>query len=78
MTEFINLYFKRLGEAKSKPKKDIVITRFKNASINNSLFNDMDKDLVLGWYNSTKFATPFSLDTNWTKALAEIRGKSWD
>ena len=78
MTEFVNLYFKRLGEAKSKPKKDIVITRFKNASINNSLFNDMDKDLVLGWYNSTKFATPFSLDTNWTKALAEIRGKSWD
>lgn len=78
MTEFVNLYFKRLAEAKSKSKKEIVTARFKNASINNSLFNDMDKELVLGWYNSTKFATPFSLDTNWTKALAEIRSKHWE
>jgi hypothetical protein len=78
MTEFVNLYFKRLAEANSKSKKNIVVARFKNASINNSLFNDMDKELVLGWVNNTKFATPFSLDTNWKKALEEVRSKSWD
>jgi hypothetical protein len=78
MTEFVNLYFKRLAESNSKSKKEIVVTRFKNASINNSLFNDMDKELVLGYYNSTKFATPFSLDTNWENALKEIRSKSWE
>lgn len=78
MTEFVNLFFKRLGEANNKSKKQIVITRFKNASINNSLFNDMDKELVLGYYNNEKFATPFSLDTNWVKALEEVRSKSWN
>lgn len=78
MIEYLTLYFKRLGEAKNKAKKDIVVTRFKNASINNSFFHDMDQELVLAYYNSSNFATPFSLDTDWTKALAEIRSKSWD
>lgn len=79
MTEFVNLYFKRLAESSNKSKKDVVMTRFRNASLNNSLFQDMDKELVLGYYNnSAKFPTPFSLDTDWVKALAEIRSKSWE
>lgn len=79
MTDFVNLFVKRLSEAgKDKSKREIVFQRFKNASINNSLFNDMDKDLVLAYYNSEKFITQFSLDTNWVKALAEIRSKSWE
>ncbi|MBM6992773.1 MAG: hypothetical protein I3J02_05855 [Prevotella sp.] len=78
MTEFVNLYFKRLSEAQNKEKKDIAIARFKNASINNSLFQDMDKELVLAYYDNPKFTTPFSLDTDWVKALAEIRSKSWE
>ena len=78
MTDFVNLYFKRLAEANTKSKREIAISRFKNASINNSLFNDMDKDLVLGYYNNAKFPTPFSLDTDWVKALKEIRSKNWN
>ncbi len=78
MTEFVNLYFKRLSEASNKEKKDIAVARFKNASVNNSLFQDMDKDLVLAYYDNPKFTTPFSLDTDWVKALAEIRSKSWE
>lgn len=77
MTDFVNLYFKRLAEANTKSKREIATSRFKNASINNSLFNDMDKDLVLGYYNNAKFPTPFSLDTDWVNALKEIRSKNW-
>jgi hypothetical protein len=47
------------------------------ASVNNSLFHDMDKDLAEAYLNNTKFVTPFSLDTDWEKALAEIRGYDW-
>lgn len=78
MTEYLALYFKRLAEAKNKSKKEIVVTRFKNASLNNSFFNDMDKELVLSYCDNPNFTTPFSLDTDWVKALEEIRSKSWE
>lgn len=78
MTDFVNLYFKRLAEANTKSKREIATSHFKNASINNSLFNDMDKDLVLGYYNNPKFPTPFSLDTDWVKALGVVRSKNWN
>lgn len=77
LMEFVQLYFKRLSES-SKSKKNIVVARFKNASLNNSLFQDMDKDLVLAYVNNPTYTTPFSLDTDWTKALKEIRSISWD
>ncbi len=78
MTEFVNLYFKRLSEAKNDSKKEIAVTRFKNASLNNALFGDVDYDLCRAYVNNSNFMTPFSLDTDWVKALAEIRSKSWE
>jgi hypothetical protein len=78
LTEFVKLYFKRLSEKSKDKDKNIVVARFRNASLSNSLFNDLDKDLVLAYVNSSKFPTPFSLDTNWVKALAQIRSMSWD
>ncbi len=75
MYEFVNLFVKRLAEAKKKTDKEIVKTRFMNASINNSRFNDMDKELVLSYYDNPNYLTRFSLDTDWVKALAEIRSK---
>ncbi len=79
MTEFVNLYFKRLSEAgNSKSKKEIALARFKNASLNNALFGDVDYDLCHAYVDNANFMTPFSLDTDWVKALAEIRSKSWD
>ncbi|MGI6232190.1 MAG: hypothetical protein ACOYJF_04975 [Prevotella sp.] len=78
LMEFVQLYFKRLSENNSKSKKEIVVSRFKNASLNNSLFHDMDKDLVLAYVSNTLYTTPFSLDTDWVKALKEIRSISWD
>lgn len=79
MTEFVNLYFKRLSEAgNNKSKKEVTLARFKNASLNNALFGDLDYELCRAYVDNAKFMTPFSLDTDWVKALAEIRSKSWD
>lgn len=78
MTEYVNLYFKRLSEAKSNSKKEVAVARFKAASLNNSLFGDTDYELCRAYVDNNNFLTPFSLDTDWVKALAEIRSKSWD
>ena len=51
------------------------MARFKNASISNSRFNDTDKELVLSYYDNSNYMTQFSLDTDWVKALAEVRRK---
>ena len=78
MYQFVNLFVKRLSESAKKEAKDIVIARFRNASINNPMFNDTDLDLVLSYYNNPEYLTRFSLDTDWVKALEEIRSKKWD
>ena len=75
MYDFVNLFLRRLGEAKKKSAKEAVIARFRTASINNSRFNDMDRDLVLSYYDNSNYLTRFSLDTDWVKALAEIRSQ---
>ena len=75
MYDFVNLFLRRLGEAKKKSAKEAVIARFRVASVNNSRFNDMDRDLVLSYYDNSNYLTRFSLDTDWVKALAEIRSQ---
>ena len=75
MYQFVNLFVKRLTESNKKEAKEVVMTRFRNASINNPLFNDMDLDLVLSYYNNPEYLTRFSLDTDWMKALEEVRDK---
>jgi len=73
MIEYVNLYVKKLSEQKKKKDRETVKDRFKYASMQNSLFNDMDKDLVYGYVNNDRYITQFSLDTNWVKALAAVR-----
>ena len=75
MHEYIQLYMERLAKAKKKSDRDIVITIFKDASINHPLFNDMDKELILSYFNNDNFITQFSLDTDWVKALEAVRKK---
>ena len=75
MYQFVNLFVKRLAESNKKEAKEVVMTRFRNAAINNPLFNDMDLDLVLSYYNNPEYLTRFSLDTDWMKALEEVRDK---
>jgi hypothetical protein len=37
------------------------------------MFNDTDKDLVLAYDNNENYITRFSLDTDWEKALQQVR-----
>ena len=71
--EFINLYMDKMGKTDKKKEKTTILNIFKSASINNPRFFDMDKPLVLSYYNNDNYLTQFSLDTDWVKALAEVR-----
>lgn len=51
------------------------MSKFKKVTIESALFNDMDKEIVYAYVDNNNFITPFSLDTNWVKALEEIRTK---
>ena len=58
---------------KKKNHRDIIMSRFKKVTIENALFNDMDKDIIYAYVDNDNFITQFSLDTNWVKALEEVR-----
>ena len=73
MIDFVNLYIKRLSMEKKKNQRDIIMSRFKKVTIENALFNDMDKDIIYAYVDNENFITQFSLDTNWVKALEEVR-----
>lgn len=75
MIEFVNYFVARLKVTDKAKDKDLLKTKFKAATINNSLFNDMDKELVYGYVDNDKFITQFSLDTDWVKALEEVKKK---
>ena len=45
---------------------------YKEATIHCPRFNDMDKDLILSYYNNDNFLTQFSLDCDWEKAQQEV------
>lgn len=72
LIEFVNLYVKRLASA-NKKDKDMVKAKFRTASINNSLFNDVDKEVVYSYVDNDNFITNFSLDTDWVKALEAVK-----
>ena len=72
LIEFVNLYVKRLANA-AKKDKELLKAKFRTASINNSLFNDVDKEVVYSYVDNDNFITQFSLDTNWVKALEEVK-----
>lgn len=73
MYEYVNLFLDKLTKAEKKTDKDEVKEIFKVASINNSRFNDMDKELVLAYYLNPNYITQFSLDTDWVKALRDVK-----
>ena len=69
MYEFVN----QLAEAKTPESKDLVGKEFSAASLNNPLFNDTDLEVVQSYVNNDTYLTRFSLDTNWVKALEEVK-----
>lgn len=75
MIEFVNLFVSRLSTTKKNKDKDMLKATFRTATINNSLFNDVDKEVVYSYVDNERFITQFSLDTDWVKALEEVQGK---
>lgn len=73
LIEFVNYYVKLLANTGKQKDKDIIKAKFRTASINNSLFNDVDKEVVYSYVDNENFITQFSLDTNWVKALEEVK-----
>lgn len=73
MIDFVDLYLLQLGKESKKSKREVVLALFKKLSLENSLFQDMDKDLVWGYVDNSNFLTQFSLDTNWQEALAQAQ-----
>lgn len=75
MQQFVNSFLQDVlvnTTLTNKQKKDEVVF-YMNASCSNPLFNDPDTGLTLSYVNDSKHQlTPFSLDTDWTKAYAAI------
>ena len=75
MYDYVNLFMKEYNRADKQRDKDKVMKAFREASINNPLFNDPNREFVLFFFNREDFLTQFSLDTDWVKASAEVRKK---
>ena len=73
MIEFVNLYIKSLANNAKKGNQEVTKAKYKNASIKNSRFNDMDKEITYAYVDNSNYITNFSLDTDWVKALAEVK-----
>lgn len=56
----------------SPAKRMEVIKCFRDASLQNPLFNDTDKERAYCYVNDKQTLTPFSLDTDWDKAYEQV------
>lgn len=74
MIDFVNLFLERVQEGrKDKKNKELVLAKFKAASLEHAKYNDTDKETVYAYVDHPNFITQFSLDTDWIKALEAIK-----
>ena len=73
MIDFVNSYIKRLSNASKKADKEILMAKFRNATIQNPLFNDPDKEVTRAYVDNNKYITQFSIDTDWVKAYNMVK-----
>lgn len=59
----------------STEKRLAVIGCYRDASLQNPLFGDQDKETTLVYVNDKQTYTPFSLDTDWEKAYDQASAK---
>lgn len=59
------------GRSISQAKRLAVIKCYQEASLQNPLFNDKNRERTHCYINDTKTLTPFSLDTDWEKAYEQ-------
>lgn len=77
LTEFMSLYQAELVKSsKDTPEeraKKVMI--FLDATVSNPLFNDTDEETIYAYIKEGTELTPFSLDTDWQKALAAVKAQ---
>lgn len=74
MIDFVNLFLERIQEGrKDKKNKELVLAKFKAASLEHAKYNDTDKETVYAYVDHPNFITQFSLDTDWIKALEAVK-----
>ena len=73
MVLFVNLYIKRLAATRKVDERNTIKARFSNATLNNPLFNDVDKEVIHAYVGNERFLTQFSIDTDWKKALDAVK-----
>lgn len=59
----------------STAKRLEVLACYRDASLQNPLFNDNNKERTYCYVNDTKTYTPFSIDTDWEKAYDQATEK---
>ncbi len=74
MIDFVNLFLERVQEGrKDKKNKELVLAKFKAASLEHAKYNDTDKETVYAYVDHPNFITQFSLDTDCIKALEAVK-----
>ena len=73
MYKFVTFFVESVMKARRDKDKELVVARFKKASLDNPYFNDTDKELTLAYFDKEGYITQFSLDTDWQKALQQVR-----
>ena len=77
LTEFMSLYqaelVKSSKETPEERAKKVMI--FLDATVSNPLFGDTDEETIYAYIKEGTELTPFSLDTDWQKALAAVKAQ---
>lgn len=76
MNQYVNLYIKRFTEAKKK-NREIVTHLFNQATRDHKLFNDVDTEVTLAYFDRKDYPIQFCLDCDWVKTLEFIRTIDW-
>ncbi|MCD8288296.1 MAG: hypothetical protein LUC49_01360 [Prevotella sp.] len=72
MIDFVNLFIDKIDKTKNAKNRQVVMSKFKNATLENARYNDTDKEVIYAYVDNQNFLTQFSLDTDWVKALEEV------
>lgn len=71
LSEFTTLFFNEIFKVEGSKRKDLIYT-FMKASLECPMWNDPDKETSEAFIAADEL-TPFSLDTDWEKALAMVQ-----
>jgi hypothetical protein len=77
LSEFLTLYQADLVKSSKMSSEERAkrVMIFLDATVSNPLFNDKDEETIYAYIKEGTEITPFSLDTDWEKALAAVKAQ---